>query len=67
VGRTLSRLEARLKLSIIMPVRNEAAGIVAALTPLQPLRGELEIILVDGGSFVARRHDDRQLQPRLQA
>ena len=39
-----------MKLSIIMPVRNEAAGIVAALTPLQPLRGELEIILVDGGS-----------------
>ena len=39
-----------MKLSIIMPVRNEAAGIVDALTPLQPLRGELEIILVDGGS-----------------
>lgn len=50
MGRTLSRMEARLKLSIIMPVRNEAAGIVAALTPLQPLRGELDIILVDGGS-----------------
>lgn len=39
-----------MKLSIIMPVRNEAAGIVDALTPLQPLRGELELILVDGGS-----------------
>ncbi|POB04718.1 TIGR04283 family arsenosugar biosynthesis glycosyltransferase [Halopseudomonas oceani] len=51
MGSTLSRLEARLKLSIIMPVRNEAAGIVAALTPLQPLRGELELILVDGGSI----------------
>ena len=50
MGRPLSRLEARLKLSIIMPVRNEAAGIVDALTPLQPLRNELELILVDGGS-----------------
>ena len=46
MGRPLSRLEARLKLSIIMPVRNEAAGIVDALTPLQPLRGELELIFV---------------------
>ena len=39
-----------MKLSIIMPVRNEATGIVATLTPLQPLRDKLEIILVDGGS-----------------
>lgn len=39
-----------MRLSIIVPVRNEATGIVAALKPLQPLRGELEIILVDGGS-----------------
>lgn len=67
MGRPLSRLEARLKLSIIMPVRNEAAGIVAALTPLQPLRGELELILVDGGSSddtvpLARPLVDRLIQ-----
>lgn len=37
-------------LSIIMPARNEAEHIVASLLPLQTLRGELEIILVDGGS-----------------
>lgn len=33
-----------------MPVRNEAVGIRQTLAPLQALRGELEIILVDGGS-----------------
>lgn len=38
------------RLSIIMPARNEAAHIVASLLPLQSLRGELEIIVVDGGS-----------------
>ena len=38
------------RLSIIMPARNEAKHIVASLLPLQSLRGELEIILVDGGS-----------------
>lgn len=38
------------RLSIIMPARNEAAQIVASLLPLQSLRGELEIIVVDGGS-----------------
>ena len=37
-------------LSIIMPARNEAAHIVSSLQPLQALRGELEVILVDGGS-----------------
>lgn len=38
-------------LSIIIPVFNEAAGIVAQLQPLQTLRDkQVEIILVDGGS-----------------
>jgi glycosyltransferase involved in cell wall biosynthesis len=37
-------------LSVVIPVRNEAAGIVQVLMPLQALRDELEIILVDGGS-----------------
>ena len=39
-----------MRLSFIIPVRNEAANIVATLAPLQALRGELELILVDGGS-----------------
>ncbi|MBR2513948.1 MAG: TIGR04283 family arsenosugar biosynthesis glycosyltransferase [Halomonas sp.] len=38
-------------LSIVIPMLNEAAGIEAALTPLQPLRETgVEIIVVDGGS-----------------
>lgn len=39
------------RLSIVMPVRNEAAGLAAVLAALQPLllRGA-ELILVDGGS-----------------
>ncbi len=38
-------------LSIIMPCLNEAAGIVAALERLQPLRRRgVEVIVVDGGS-----------------
>ncbi|WP_244264731.1 TIGR04283 family arsenosugar biosynthesis glycosyltransferase [Vreelandella boliviensis] len=39
-------------LSIVIPVLNEAAGIEAALTPLQPLRFSMpiEVIVVDGGS-----------------
>jgi rSAM/selenodomain-associated transferase 2 len=37
-------------LSVVIPVRNEAAGIVQVLMPLQALRDELVIILVDGGS-----------------
>uniref|UniRef100_UPI003569C39E glycosyltransferase n=1 Tax=Halopseudomonas sp. TaxID=2901191 RepID=UPI003569C39E len=37
-------------LSVVMPVRNEAAGIVQALAPLQGLRGQIEIIVVDGRS-----------------
>ncbi len=39
------------KLSIVIPMLNEAAGIEAALTLLQPLRETgVEIIVVDGGS-----------------
>jgi hypothetical protein len=37
-------------LSVVIPVRNEASGIVQVLEPLQGLRGEIEIIVVDGGS-----------------
>ncbi len=40
-----------LPVSIIMPVLNEAAGIVATLTPLQALRRDgHEVVVVDGGS-----------------
>ena len=39
------------RLSIVMPVLNEAAGIVAALEALAPLRARgAEVIVVDGGS-----------------
>jgi rSAM/selenodomain-associated transferase 2 len=39
------------RLSIVMPVLNEAAGIVAALEALAPLRTRgVEVIVVDGGS-----------------
>ena len=44
-----------MKLSIVMPVRNEAAGIVQALLPLQELRSALELIVVDGQSQDATR------------
>ena len=37
-------------LSVVMPVRNEAEGIAQVLGPLQALRDQLEIIVVDGGS-----------------
>lgn len=38
-------------LSIVLPLLNEAVGIVAALQALQPLRaGGVEVIVVDGGS-----------------
>lgn len=44
-------LNVRPELSIIMPVLNEAAGIVAALQPLQTLRARgAELLVVDGGS-----------------
>ena len=39
------------RLSIVMPVLNEAAGIAAALAALAPLRArDAEVIVVDGGS-----------------
>lgn len=47
-------LTSRPELSIVIPALNEAAGIVAALQPLQELREHgVELIVVDGGS-----HDD---------
>lgn len=39
-----------MRLSVVLPVLNEAAGIVDALLPLQPVRDRVEIIVVDGGS-----------------
>ena len=40
-----------MKLSIIMPVLDEAAGIEAALAALAPLRARsAEVIVADGGS-----------------
>ncbi|MFN3581463.1 MAG: glycosyltransferase, partial [Pseudomonas sp.] len=39
-----------MRLSVIVPVLNEAAGIADALLPLQSLRGRIEVIMVDGGS-----------------
>ncbi|MCC5904434.1 MAG: TIGR04283 family arsenosugar biosynthesis glycosyltransferase [Halomonas sp.] len=39
------------RLSIVIPMLNEAAGIEAALAPLQSLRADsVEVIVVDGGS-----------------
>ncbi len=43
-----------MKLSIILPTLNEASGIAATLTALQPLRAAgHELIVVDGGSIDA--------------
>ena len=43
-------------LSIIVPALNEAAGIVATLSALAPLRARgAEVIVVDGNGFIARR------------
>lgn len=43
-------------LSVIVPARNEEAGIADTLAPLQPGRGRgVEVILVDGGSTDATR------------
>ena len=50
-ARALSRVEARLKLSIVIPALNEAEHIGAALQALAPLRRRgYEVIVVDGGS-----------------
>lgn len=47
----LAAREARPALSIVLPVRDEADGIVAALAALQPLRAAgTELVVVDGGS-----------------
>ena len=47
----IPRLDARLKLSVVVPALNEAAGIRAALEALAPLRARgHEVIVVDGGS-----------------
>jgi rSAM/selenodomain-associated transferase 2 len=44
-------LDARLRLSVVVPVLNEAGGIRAALEALAPLRASgHEVIVVDGGS-----------------
>jgi len=44
-------VEARLKVSIIVPALNEAEGIAAVLAGLVPLRNRgHEVIVVDGGS-----------------
>lgn len=44
-------MSGRLKLSIVIPVLNEAQGIASALAALQPLRKSgAEVIVVDGGS-----------------
>lgn len=44
-------MDARLKLSVVVPVLDEAAGIRAALEALAPLRSRgHEVIVVDGGS-----------------
>jgi len=51
VGGKIPRLEARLKISIVVPALNEADGITAALAGLAPLRNRgHEVIVVDGGS-----------------
>ena len=39
-----------MRISVIIPVRNEADNLSAYLKPLQSWRGQHEIILVDGGS-----------------
>lgn len=50
MGCSLSPLEARLKLSVIIPTLNEEAVLAQTLAPLQAIRDKLEIIIVDGGS-----------------
>ena len=52
MGRSLSRMDARVsRLSVIVPVLDEAPGIVATLQALQPLRASgAQIVVADGGS-----------------
>jgi rSAM/selenodomain-associated transferase 2 len=55
-----------MRLSIVMPVLNEAAGIVAALEALAPLRAKgCEVIVVDGGSTDATPDVARPLADRV--
>jgi rSAM/selenodomain-associated transferase 2 len=57
-----------MKLSIIMPVLDEAAGIEAALTALSPYRARgAEVIVVDGGSRDATTSLARPLADRVLA
>jgi rSAM/selenodomain-associated transferase 2 len=54
------------KLSIVMPVLNEAAGIEAALAALAPYRQRgVEIIVVDGGSSDGTAEHARPLADRV--
>jgi rSAM/selenodomain-associated transferase 2 len=62
------------RLSIVIPVLDEAAGLVASLEALRPLRERgAEVIVVDGGSRdgtrpLAERHADRVIEaPRGRA
>jgi rSAM/selenodomain-associated transferase 2 len=55
-----------MRLSIIMPVLNEAAGITAALRQLAPLRARgAEVIVVDGGSSDGTAELARPLADRV--
>jgi rSAM/selenodomain-associated transferase 2 len=55
-----------MKLSIIMPVLNEAAGIEAALRALAPMRARgAEVIVVDGGSNDTTAERARPLADRV--
>jgi len=54
------------KLSIVVPTLNEAAGIERALAPLQPLRARRhEVIVVDGGSDDATQRLAQPLADRV--
>ena len=55
-----------MKLSIVMPVLNEAAGIEAALAALAPYRQRgVEVIVVDGGSSDGTAELARPLADRV--
>ncbi len=55
-----------MKLSIIMPVLNEAAGIEAAFAALAPFRARgVEVIVADGGSTDSTAERARPLADRL--
>ena len=50
--------------SIVIPALNESGNIVAALTPLQPMRVRgVEVIMVDGGSSDAPMQLAARLAP----